>query len=37
MTLTPGEPSAHAPDTEITVRSDDVVMYVVSDVRPPLS
>jgi hypothetical protein len=28
---------AHAPDTEITVRSDDVVMYVVSDVRPPLS
>jgi hypothetical protein len=28
---------AHAPDTEITVRSDDVMMYVVSDVRPPLS
>jgi hypothetical protein len=28
---------AHAPDTGITVRSDDVMMYVVSDVRPPLS
>jgi hypothetical protein len=26
---------AHAPDTGITVRSADVMMYVVSDVRPP--
>jgi quinol monooxygenase YgiN len=26
---------AHAPDTGITVRSVAVMMYVVSDVRPP--
>jgi hypothetical protein len=28
---------AHAPDTGITVRNVDVMMYVVSDVRPPFS
>lgn len=28
---------AHAPDTGITVRSDDVMLYVISDVRPPFS
>jgi len=28
---------AHAPDTGITVRNVDVMMNVVSDVRPPFS
>jgi hypothetical protein len=28
-------PVAHAPDTGITFRSADVMMYVVSDVGPP--
>jgi len=28
---------AHAPNTGITVRGGDVMMYVVSEVRPPFS